>query len=170
MSDPGIYNKVVVVDQNDVVIGSEMMFDAIEKGVIRRASRVYVFNESGKLLVQRRSKNLLKPLLLDQSAAGHVDEGETYLQAAERELFEELGIKNVKLEEIVTSFRTTNFFNAVYKTIVTDDLEINFDPVEVDEVFWFEVDELDEKMRDNPNNFTPEFLEAWQKLRGKLIA
>ncbi len=41
------YNKIVVVDENDNVIGAEYMRIAVEKGLIRRASRVYVFNESG---------------------------------------------------------------------------------------------------------------------------
>lgn len=81
---PKIYNKVVVADANDNVIGAEFMMDAISKGMIRRAARIYVFNESGQLLLQQRSKNVLKPLLLDQSAAGHVDEGESYKQAAHR--------------------------------------------------------------------------------------
>lgn len=53
-----VYNKVVVVDEDDNVNGAERMTDA------RRAARVYVFNESGQLLVQHRSEKVLKPLML----------------------------------------------------------------------------------------------------------
>lgn len=167
---PKIYNKVVVADENDNVIGSEHMMDAIEKGLIRRASRVYVFNESGELLIQQRSNKVLKPLLLDQSAAGHVDEGESYFEAAERELFEELGLKGYELKVIATSFRTTDFFNAIYKVIISDNTPINFDTEEVEKVIWMSVEEVEIQMSESPEKFTPAFLEAWALLRDKLIS
>ena len=167
---PKIYNKVVVADENDTVIGAENMMDAIAKGMIRRAARIYVFNESGQLLVQQRSKNVLKPLLLDQSAAGHVDEGESYLEAAKRELFEELGLSGYELIEIAMSFRTTDFFNAIYKIVIPDNTTINFDPEELEQVIWMSVEEVDVQMSKSPEKFTPAFLEAWALLRDKLIS
>ena len=165
-----IYNRVVVADENDNVIGSEHMMDAIEKGLIRRASRVYVFNESGELLIQQRSNKVLKPLLLDQSAAGHVDEGESYLEAAVRELFEELSLSGYELKEIATSFRTTDFFNAIYKVIIPDDVPINFDTEEVEQIIWMSVEKVETQMSASPEKFTPAFLEAWALLRDKLIS
>lgn len=56
---PKVYNKIVVVDENDVVLGAEYMRDAINQGMIRRAARVYVFNTLGQLLVQQRSAYVL---------------------------------------------------------------------------------------------------------------
>lgn len=164
-----VYNKIVVVDENDMVLGSEYMRDAIKQGMIRRAARVYVFNESGQLLVQQRSAYVLKPLLFDQSAAGHVDEGETYEQTAYRELKEELGIEGVHLELVVTSFRTKDFFSAVYKTIVPDTVQINFDPEELANIKWFDITELELLMGSEPSKFAPAFLEGWPLLRDKLV-
>ena len=164
-----IYNKVVVVDENDSEIGAEYMMDAINKGLIRRASRVFVFNKNGQILVQRRSEYVLKPLLLDQSAAGHVDEGEIYYEAAVRELNEELGIKNVDLEEIVVSLRTTDFYNAVYRVIIENDEQINFDTEEVAEVIWFDVKDLDKEMLHKPENFNKSFIQMWGSLRDRLM-
>lgn len=163
-----VYNKVVVVDENDNVIGAERMTDAIEKGLIRRAARVYVFNESGQLLVQQRSEKVLKPLMLDQSAAGHVDEGETYEQAAYRELEEELGISGYTLELVATSFRTTDFYNAIYRLTIPDNTPINFDPEEIKQVLWYDTDSLTKEMKTEPEKFTPAFLEAWHLLKDKL--
>lgn len=163
------YKKVIVVDENDNEIGTEYMMDAIKKGMIRRATRVYVFNESGQLLVQQRSKNVLKPLMLDQSAAGHVDIGETYEQAAYRELLEELGLNNVALELIETSFRTTDFYNAIYKVVVPDDTKIDYDPEELNDIIWYDVNKLSEDMEQEPDKFTPAFKEAWAMLRDKLV-
>jgi len=165
-----IYNKVVVVNERDEVLGAEFMMDAITKGLIRRAARIYVFNESGQLLVQQRSKKVLKPLLLDQSAAGHVDEGETYEQAAYRELKEELGIEGVTLTLVVTSFRTTDFYNAIYKVVVADTIKIRFDPEELAQVMWVNTTDLDRKMLIESEKYTPAFKEAWTLLKGKIIA
>jgi isopentenyldiphosphate isomerase len=163
------YKKVIVVDENDNEIGTEYMMDAIKKGMIRRASRVYVFNEDGQLLVQQRSKNVLKPLMLDQSAAGHVDIGETYEQAAYRELQEELGLENVKLKLVETSFRTSDFCNAIYKVVVPNDTNINYDPEELNTVLWYDTDKLSEEMDQEPDKFTPAFKEAWSLLKDKLV-
>jgi len=164
-----VYNKIVVVDENDVVLGAKYMHDAIKQGMIRRASRVYVFNESGQLLVQKRSAFVLKPLLLDQSAAGHVDAGETYEQAAYRELKEELGIEGKPLELVATSFRTKDFYNAIFSVVVPGDIVINFDPEELAAVVWYDINNLDTDMKLTPEKFTPAFLEAWALLRDKLI-
>lgn len=163
------YKKVTVVDEDDNEIGTEYMMDAIKKGMIRRAARVYVFNESGQILVQQRSKNVLKPLLLDQSAAGHVDAGETYEQAAYRELQEELGLDNVKLELVETSFRTTDFYNAIYKVVVPDATKINYDHEELNAVLWYNTDKLTKDMQQESDKFTPAFKEAWLLLKDKLI-
>jgi 8-oxo-dGTP pyrophosphatase MutT (NUDIX family) len=118
--------------------------------------------------VQQRSKNVLKPLLLDQSAAGHVDEGETYLEAANRELFEELGLSGYSLTEVAISFRTTDFYNAIYKLVILDNTVINFDPEELEQIMWLDISDLDSKMKNEPEKFTPAFLEAWALLRDKL--
>jgi 16S rRNA (adenine1518-N6/adenine1519-N6)-dimethyltransferase len=163
-----IYNKVVVVDEEDNVIGAERMTDAIERKMIRRASRVYVFNQSGQLLVQQRSEKVLKPLMLDQSAAGHVDEGETYEEAAYRELEEELGLTGRELELIATSFRTTDFYNAIYRLTIPDDTEINFDPEEIKQVLWYDLATLTIKIANEQEKFTPAFKEAWALLGDKL--
>jgi 16S rRNA (adenine1518-N6/adenine1519-N6)-dimethyltransferase len=163
------YKKVIVVDEEDNEIGTEYMMDAIRKGMIRRASRVYVFNESGQILVQQRSKNVLKPLMLDQSAAGHVDIGEKYEQAAHRELQEELGLIDVDLELVETSFRTTDFYNAIYKVTIPDDTDIKYDPEELNAVIWYDTEKLSEDMEAEPDKFTPAFKEAWSLLKNKLI-
>ncbi len=163
------YKKVVVVDENDNEIGTEYMMDAIKKGLIRRASRVYVFNESGQLLVQQRSERVLKPLMLDQSAAGHVDIGETYEQAAYRELKEELGLTDVTLDLVETSFRTTDFYNAIYKVVVPDDTKIDYDPEELNNVLWYDPEKLTADMQNTPDRFTPAFKEAWSLLKDKLV-
>lgn len=172
MSDSGIHKNIIAVDDNDNVIANMPMFDAIDKGYNRRASRAFVFNESGKVLIQRRSKNVLKPLMLDPSMGGHVDEGETYLIAAERELMEELGLdsKEYPLKEVVKPFLSAGFFSAMYKIVVPDGLAISFDPQEVAEVFWCTPDEVDTLLVEKADECSRSLTDSWTKLRDKLIA
>lgn len=166
---PRIFNKIVVVDEFDNVIGAERLPDAIQKGLIRRAARVCVFNESGALLIQQRSENVLDPLLLDHSAAGHVDEGETYEQTACRELEEELGISGFILESIVHPYWTTNYYNALYRVMVPDNIKINFSLEEIKQVFWYDQASLQAKIANNPAEFTPAFNETWALFGDRLF-
>lgn len=84
----------VVVDEQDKIVGHRTRFDCHhDKKLIHRAIGVVVFNDQGQPLLQKRSqKKDLYPGLYTVSASGHVSKGETYSQAAKRELLEELGI------------------------------------------------------------------------------
>jgi isopentenyldiphosphate isomerase len=95
------YPPVIVVDKDDQEIGLEMLAKVWEKGLRHRIVRIMVEDETGRILLQRRNpRMLLYPGYWDNSAAGHVDEGMTYLAAAVQEVTEELGIVDPKLEEI----------------------------------------------------------------------
>jgi 8-oxo-dGTP pyrophosphatase MutT (NUDIX family) len=56
---------------------------------------VYVENQKGDILVRTRADGYL-----DHSAAGHVEVGGSYEEAAKRELAEELGIRGVQLKHV----------------------------------------------------------------------
>lgn len=85
----------VVVDRKDRIIGYRTRFDCHhDKKLIHRAIGIVIFNKAGQILLQKRSKlKDLNPGLYTLSASGHVSKGDTYKQAAQRELQEELGIK-----------------------------------------------------------------------------
>ncbi len=163
------YNKIVVVDEKDNIIGAEYMRIAVEKKMIRRASRVYVFNESGQVLVQQRSTKVAKPLLLDASAAGHVDEGETYEETAKRELYEELGLKDIPLTLIAKSHRTPDFFSNIYKVVIKDDTNIVFDTEELAQIMWYDPVVLTEEMTAQPDRFTISIKTVWGELKDRLV-
>lgn len=163
--------KITIVDENDQIIGSEDQKVAEEKGNIFRLVRIFVTNSKGQILLQRRSPTKrIQPNKWDQSAGGHVDEGEDYLTAARREVFEELGIENPDLEEITKYYKESMVhglnhkkFNMVYKMIY--DGEIIFKEDEIAEVKWFTRQELDELVKTNPDNFTLGFLDSYEILK-----
>ena len=85
---------------------------------------ICVFNSEGKLLIQQRQPfKDIWPDFWDISAAGSALAGESSRQAAERELYEELGIKHDF--SVVRPHMSVNFdrgFNDIY--LVTLDVEL----------------------------------------------
>ena len=64
-----------------------------DSSLIHRSVQVLIFDDSGRVLLQRRSANKdLFPLYWCASASGHVAAGDSYDDTAARELAEELGM------------------------------------------------------------------------------
>lgn len=62
---------------------------------------IHIFNSDGDLYLQKRSATKdIQPNRWDSSVGGHIDINETPEEAAHREAFEELGIKQLELNYI----------------------------------------------------------------------
>jgi 8-oxo-dGTP pyrophosphatase MutT (NUDIX family) len=85
--------EVDVVDAHDNVVGKAKREEAHRKGLLHRVVFVMLFDADGRLYVQQRSlKKDLYPGFFEGSLSGHVLSGESFQEAAERELHEELGV------------------------------------------------------------------------------
>ena len=151
-----------VVDEEDRVVGQATRGEVHAQGLLHRAVHIFLFNSRGELLLQRRSA--LKdefPLCWTSSVSGHLDAGESYEQAAVRELREELGI-SAKLEfltKLPASARTANEHTALYRC-VSDEPPV-FPPEEVERVQFFPLDEIPRLMRDEPQTISPPLRELF---------
>lgn len=163
-----VYPNITVVDEHDEVLGYMGLFDAIKQGHIRRVACVLIFNNKGEILIQRRAAHVLSPLLLDYSAAGHVDEGDTYKEAAYRELREELNLEDIELTLVMEPFRTHRFFNAIYTARLSEGVTITPNEEEVAEILWMPFEALTELIEDAPHKFTASFLEVWHHIHDKI--
>jgi isopentenyldiphosphate isomerase len=68
-----------------------------------RAVHVVVRNRKGEVFLQKRSlRKRIQPGKWDTAVGGHVDPGESYEQAATRELQEELGVGGTDLTPLLT--------------------------------------------------------------------
>ena len=83
-----------LVDEEGRVIGSARRSEVHgNPSLLHRVVHVLVFNSEGHLFLQKRAENKdVQPGRWDTSVGGHVDAGEEPMEAAERELAEELGI------------------------------------------------------------------------------
>lgn len=151
--------NIIYVDKEDNIIGVGPQREAHEKGIIHRVIRVYLYNSKGELLIQKRGDHLrTNPGKWNESVAGHVDEGESYLEAAKREMEEEIGVHGIELKELKKIYseeieenkrkRFTTLYTAVY------DGEVHPDFDEVSEVKWILPEELRRELKDNSEKFT----------------
>lgn len=161
------------VDDKDEVIGIVSNEEANQRKLIHRITRIFLFDDAGRLYLQRRSLNMnSSPGLWDKSAAGHVDIGESYEQAAARELEEELGVKNLILNQIVKYYEEEPHpvydhlkrFNVMF-TAQYDGQEIVLDPNEVMGGKWIAITDLEDWIRRNPEEFSDGFMNAYKKYK-----
>lgn len=92
---------IQIVDENDQPTFEATKQEAWDNGLWHRVARIMIENNAGEILLQHRSPTKdIFPDCWDNSAAGHVDAGEDYEQAAIRELEEELGFSEIKLIQV----------------------------------------------------------------------
>jgi isopentenyldiphosphate isomerase len=151
------------VDINDKIIGTTTKDEAHRQGYAHRVAAIFVFDKHNRLFVQLRKKDGL----LDHSAAGHVRKGETYDEAARRELKEELGL-TADLNKIGTfyaderlprkKFQTIHYFG-LYKTILSNKIlsKMILSKDEVIEMRYMEIKEIICSMINEPTKWTTGF-------------
>jgi isopentenyl-diphosphate Delta-isomerase len=160
------YPPVVVVDENDNEIGTAMLAEVWQKGLYHRIVAVFVLDDTGRMLLQLRGPHVkVYANHWDQAVGGHVDEGQSYKQAAEAELSEELGLQNVTLTPVAThrtntqdETRIINQFARVYMARIPHDTELKPDETEVSKLQWFTPDELKALITQQPESFRPGLL------------
>jgi isopentenyl-diphosphate Delta-isomerase len=114
--------QVVLVNQDDVAVGVMEKMEAHRRGLLHRAVSVFIFNTKGEWLLQRRARSKYHSnSLWTNTCCTHPYPEETYEQAANRRLNQEMGLE-ASLEEA---------FDFIYK----EELDNEFTEHELDHVF-----------------------------------
>ena len=157
--------EVILVDTNDVPLGTMPKMEAHEKAILHRAFSVFILNKEGQLMLQQRALSKYhSPGLWTNTCCSHQRLGETNIEAGTRRLQEEMGFKT-PLKEL---------FSFVYKATFDNGLtEHEFDHVilgyydsepiinheEVTNWKWMNLEEIITEIKTNPDNYT-----AWFKI------
>lgn len=153
-----------LVDTEDQVLGS------IERQIAHRGKKqshrsifIIIFNEKGELLLQKRSNNKdTFPGFWTVSVSGHVAYGQSYDQAAKREMREEVNLDLIlkRIEKIY--IEEEKEFAFIYKASCSSQIFINFDRDEIEKMTWVSFKKLDHFIKDN--QLTPSALKVLQTI------
>lgn len=141
-----------IVNEYDQVIGQKCRSEVYNQKLSSfRVINAFLINDQNQLLIPRRTKHKkLFPSCLDVSVGGHVTAGETYQQAFERELKEELNLNLVECdytmigkltphEHIVSAFM---HFYVIKSSIMPD-----YNKDDFESACWMSIQELQEKIK-----------------------
>ena len=153
---------ISIASENDKIISTHLRGTSIPKGRYPMIAAVLLFNSLGNLIMQKIASHKKWGGLWAYSAAGHVDAGEDYITAAQRELKEEMGINTV-IEKEVTSFPVIRegkktAYHHVFVTYSND--KVIPDKSEVAEVREVSLHDLKHEITKNPEQFFDGFLIA----------
>ena len=163
--------ELILVDLDDNEIGFRSKADChAGAGIRHRAFSLFLFNEDGELLLQKRSRQKrLWPGFWSNSCCSHPRRGETLETATQRRLSDELNI-SAQLEHIYHFCYQADFASSgaenelchVYLGRVLGEVRPNSSEVEA--VRLISAMELDREFERRPKDFTPWFKQEWRRL------
>ena len=160
--------KVILVDKNDNQVGLMPKLEAHKKGVLHRAFSIFIFNSKYELLLQKRaSSKYHSGGLWTNTCCSHPREGEDILDAANRRLNEEMGIKTSlrKVYDFIYKAEldnqlTEHEFDHVFYGVCDNDPILNKD--EAEDFKWVDMETLNNDIIKNEDNYTVWFKIAFE--------
>ena len=160
--------KVILVDKNDNQVGLMPKLEAHEKGVLHRAFSIFIFNSKYELLLQKRASSKYHSCgLWTNTCCSHPREGEDTLDAANRRLDEEMGIKTSlrKVYDFIYKAEldnqlTEHEFDHVFYGVCDNDPILNKD--EAEDFKWVDMETLNNDIIKNEDKYTVWFKIAFE--------
>lgn len=162
--------EVILVDEQDVPVGTMEKMEAHQKALLHRAFSVFIFNAKGEMLLHRRAeKKYHSAGLWSNACCSHPQPGQDTLQAAELRLYEEMGIRTpltkafdfiykAPFENGLTEYEFDHVFTGIY------DGDIQPNPEEVSDYCYQCVHQIGDSILSHPRKYTEWFKIAFPKL------
>jgi isopentenyl-diphosphate Delta-isomerase len=170
---PECGDRVVLVDEHDRALGEAGKMEVHRLGLLHRAVSVFIFDDAGRMLLQRRSRDKYHSgHLWSNACCTHPRPGEPAVAAARRRLQEEMGCDS----------ELDFAFGFVYRAAIGDLVEHEYDhvfigrsavlpdpdPEEVADWRWERIELVEASMRLRPEAYTVWFRELLPKVRERL--
>lgn len=164
--------ELILVDTNDEEIGylnKKKCHDG--DGLLHRAFSLFIFNDQGRLLIQKRSAHKrLWPLYWSNSCCSHPRHGESMQEAVGRRLYQELGMRS-KLVFLYKFIYQAQFENVgaehelcwVYIGKSEDPVRAN--PNEVAEWRYLTPTQVDQHLIENESRYSPWMKMEWETIQ-----
>ena len=160
---------MILADEKDTPIGTMPKLEAHEKAVLHRAFSVFIMNEAGETLLQRRAATKYhSPLLWTNTCCSHQRIGETNTEAGRRRLMEEMGFE-VPLRELFSFIYKAPFDNGLteheldHVMIGTYNAAPAVNPDEVADWKWMRPEDIRRDIAAHPERYTVWFKIIFKK-------
>jgi len=154
-------NDVVLVNENDEVLGTMEKLQAHQLGLLHRAFSVFIFNSKGELLIHKRAEGKYHSGgLWTNSCCSHPYLNESYQDAAIRRVNEELGMEITSVDKvgflIYKVALDNNLTEHEYDYILTthSDQPPTLNPEEASDFSYLSIDVIKKKIKEKPDEFT----------------
>jgi isopentenyl-diphosphate delta-isomerase len=170
------HDPVVLVDTDDVAIGTAGKLDAHRRGLKHRAISALIRNSAGELLLQRRATGKYHSGgLWANACCSHPYPDERPLDAARRRLKEEMGIACPLEPMFIVHYKAPVSGGLTENELVhvfggSYDGPVAPDPAEVGEWRWLTLDALDRDMRARPEAYTVWFRKYFAEHHARIAA
>ena len=163
--------EVILVNEKDEVIGHMEKMEAHRKAVLHRAFSIFIFNNKGEMLLQKRASHKYHSGgLWTNACCSHPRPGEQTGDAAYRRLKEEMGfqvpvkkvfefIYKARFDNGLNEFELDHVFTGTYNGIIIPAIE------EVDDFCFKGIDEINESLLSHPQKYTAWFHIAFPKIQ-----
>ncbi len=164
-------HQVILVNENDEVIGFMEKMEAHQKAVLHRAFSIFIFNRKGEMLLQQRAlKKYHCAGLWTNACCSHPLPGEDVEQAAERRLLEEMGfttplqklfhfVYEASFDNGLTEHEYDHVFVGVYEN------EISINRQEVNDYCFKSLDDIAASLITHPGKYTVWFRIAFPRVK-----
>lgn len=168
-------DQVVLVDAHDKQIGVMEKYEAHQKGLLHRAISVFLFNSQGQWLLQQRADDKYHSnSLWSNTCCTHPFPEESNLDAANRRLYEEMGLRcdlkylfNFLYEEPLDNELTEHELDHVFIGFSDEDPQLN--PLEVMDYCYINFSELKKDLQSHPGNYTVWFRKIVELVHEKFL-
>lgn len=163
--------EVVLVNEKDEILGYEEKISAHEKGLLHRAISVLIFNDKEELLIQQRAACKYHwANIWANSCCSHPRKNETYIEAAERRVKEELGIHVTLTEKFkfiykaydpsskLTEYELDTVFYGKYNG------DVPFNEEEVQAIAWKSIENIKLEIKKTPEKYAFWFKEILNQI------
>lgn len=156
--------KIIVVDDENNEVESAYVEDIRRNNWNYRCTHTWLFNNKGEVLISKRPKTEIRyPSMWTSSCGGKVDAGESYKEAAKREMKEELGIEIEvhKIADFVLEHKHYKVFHELFEGRAEGGFKV--DKNEIEEIKWIEMEDLKKDVGKNPKKYVEPFKLAFKE-------
>ena len=164
---------IEIVDENGNFTGKIMdKEEAHDKNLLHNEVGIFIINDDGKVLLQKRSANKRFSPNKWGLCAGHVEANESLENAALREIKEEVGLDITSKElipygerEITISDSNSHITYFYYIRCNKKENEFAIQTEELSEVKWFNIDEIITMIKEGKTSFKENRIKLFEKIK-----